>query len=281
MTHSEPTRRRFLKNTGVASSLVTAGLTTMKQLQGRNAQPDDAHSCLDYRRSFICGTAEFNSVRFWIESRTTIIDSITGESAVFFQCASCKSENTFGEKDLFLADNYDFLPILGDAHWLIFRRYARMNPERYRNTYELPDPWGEPRILTHEGRNVQVLNTWDEIRDATAQGVPLVSQTELVNPDTSLKAVIECPVKTMNISLAKRMYQVDTGPVAFPDLKQKSVPLIDCLSLAFVAFNQDDFADFVVEQPTPVIENDEKVCRIYHYSNPVSLPANNRLLTHE
>ncbi len=281
MTQSGSTRRRFLKTAGAASSLVTAGLATMSQPQAGTVESDDRQSCLDYRRSFICGTSEMNAVRFWIESRTTIVDSVTNESSVFFQCASCKSENTFGEKNLFLADNYDFMPILGDAHWLIFRRHAQMNPAQYRSTYELPHPWGSPRYLTHEGTNAQVLTTWEEIRDATAQGVPLVSQTELVNSESSLKAVIECPVKTMNISLEKQMYQVETGPIAFPDLTQKPDRLIDCLSLAFVAFNQNDFADFVIEQPTPVIEGNKEVGRVYHYSNPISLSATNRILTHE
>ena len=253
----------------------------MKQLQSQPIQADNACSCLDYRRSFICGTSELNSVRFWIESRTTIVDFTTGKSVVFYQCASCKSENTFGETDLFLADNYDFLPIFGDGHWLIFRRHAHMDPDRYRQTVESPNAWGEPKILAHEGVNVQVLDTWEKIRDATGQGIPLVSQTQLVNQDTSLQAIIECPVKTMNISLEKHMYQVDTGPIAFPDLTRTAVPLVDCLSLAFVAFNQDDFADFVIEQPTPVIQNEKELCQVYHYSNPISLPAINRLLTHE
>ena len=156
-----------------------------------------------------------------------------------------------------------------------------MNTERYRETIESPNAWGEPRYLTHEGANVQVLDTWEKIRDATAQGVPLVSQTELMNEDASLRAVIECPVKTMNISLEKKMYQVDTGPIAFPDLKQNSDRLIDRLSLAFVAFNQSHFADFVIEQPTPMIEDEKELCSIYHYSNRISLPATNRLLTHD
>jgi len=67
--------------------------------------------CLDYGRSFLCGTVPLNNVRFWVESRTTIFDDQAHTSTVFYQCASCKSENTFGEQDLFLSDNYDFLPI--------------------------------------------------------------------------------------------------------------------------------------------------------------------------
>ena len=274
-------RRQFLKRTGATSSLAAAALTSMAPLQGQPVAASDVYACLDYRRSFICGTSELNSVRFWIESRTTMIDNATGEKTVFYQCASCKSENTFGESDLFLADNYDFLPIFGDGHWLIFRRHARMDPDRYRQTVESPNAWGEPKMLLHSGTSVQVLDNWEKIRDATAQGMPLVSQTELANQDSSLTAIIECPVKTMNISLENQMYQVDTGPVAFPDLSRGFNPLVDCLSLAFVAFNQADFADFVIEQPTAVLEDEQKVCSIYHYSNPISLPAVNRVLTHE
>lgn len=281
MTSPEHTRRRFLKTAGAASSLVTATLATSETLPAQTTESETPYSCLDYRRTFICGTSELNSVRFWVESRTTITDTSTGVSTVFYQCASCKSENTFGEKDLFYPDNYDFLPIFGDGHWLLFRRKARLDAERYRETVVSPNGWGEPRLLLHEGTNVRMLDTWEEIRDATAQGIPLVSQTELVNEDKSLKAVIECPVKTMNISLEKRMYQTDTGPIAFPDLARKTEPLIDCLSLAFIAFNQSHFADFVIEQPTPVIEDEVELCQIYHYSNPISLPAANRILTHE
>jgi hypothetical protein len=89
---------------------------------------------------------------------------------------------------------------------------------------------------------------------------------------------MECPVKTMNVSLEKELYQVDTGPIAFPDLTKRYERWIESLRLAFVAFNAPHFADFVVEQPTPVIENGQEVCKIHHYSKPFSLPATNRLL---
>ena len=90
--------------------------------------------------------------------------------------------------------------------------------------------------------------------------------------------MIECPTKTMNVSLEKKMYQVDTGPVAYPDLSKRYDREIEGLSLAFMAFNAPTFADFVVEQPTPVVVEGEEKCKIYHYSKPFSLPAKNRVL---
>jgi hypothetical protein len=38
------------------------------------------------------------------------------------------------------------------------------------------------------------------------------------------------------------------------------------------------FADFVIEQPTAVLEDGEERCRTFRYSNPISLPAKNSLL---
>jgi hypothetical protein len=118
----------------------------------------DGLTVLDYGRSFVCGTADFNNVRFWVESRTVLIDG--DESYECLQFRSCKSEHTFAERDLFMED--------------------------------------------------------------------------------------ESP--------------------------------IDSLRLAFVAFNAPHFADFVIEQPTAVLEDGEERCRVFHYSNPISLPAKNSLL---
>ena len=42
--------------------------------------------------------------------------------------------------------------------------------------------------------------------------------TQVRNEETGLQAIMEYPVKTMNTNRANDIYQVDTGPVAFPDL---------------------------------------------------------------
>ncbi|MBM4084996.1 MAG: hypothetical protein FJ272_09430 [Planctomycetes bacterium] len=232
---------------------------------------------LDYGLSFVCNTASFNAVRFWVESRTVLMDDKSGLATEFYQCGSCKSENTFAPRNLFQAENYDFLPILGGGYWLIFRRPARLNPN-YRSSRKAEQIWGEPKLKLVEASTVTVLDTWEKVRDATAAAIPIVTQTEIANPETGLRAVIECPTKTMNVSLDRKLYQVDTGPIAFPDLKKRYEPAIECLSLAFIAFNAPDFADFVLEQPTPVVEAGKELCKIHHYSAPFSLPAKNVIL---
>lgn len=293
--HNNPqqaSRRDFLVHSAgiVSAAAVAANLGIAAdtcRAQGVDNENKDAKSqlpaCLDYGRSFICNTSPDNSVRFWIESRTTVIDDSCGTATEFYQCGSCKSENTFAEKDLFIADNYDFIPIFGgkDAEdLLVFRRPARLS-DNYRTIVKSEKYWGKPILKLRQGQNVRVIETWEEIRDVTAAALPIVSRTEIANPQTKLRAVIECPVKTMNIAHPGKIYQVDTGPIAFADISRRAEPLIDCLSLAFVAFNAPHFADFIIEQPTAVSEGGKELCKIYHYSNPFSLPAKNTLFALE
>ena len=232
---------------------------------------------LDYGRSFICHTAPENSVRFWVESRTRIIDEKQGTVSDFYQCGSCKSENTFATKDLLREDNYDFLPIFGEGSTLIFRRHAYFAQGSRSVTPANKMLWGAPTLALKQASRVAELTTWDEIQQATAKAVPIVTQTELRHESSGLRAIIECPTKTMNISHTKKMYQVDTGPVAYPDLSRSYSPRIESLSLAFVVFNAPHFADFVVEQPTSIPPDGGEKCQVYHYSKPFSLPAKNRL----
>ncbi len=230
---------------------------------------------LDYGRSYICHSASFNAVRFWVESRTRIVDVKLGTHFDFHQCGSCKSEHTFAEANLFHDDNYDFLPVFGVEDLLIFRRPSRLG-DRYREVTKCAKVWGHPLRL-REASKLRKLADWDEMLEAASNGMPMVGQTEIWNHDTGLRAVMEYPVKTLNLSLEKRMYQVDTGPLAFPDLTIRHDPLIACLNLAFVAFNRPDVADFVEEQPTGVMEGGREICKVYHYSGPFSLPSVNRL----
>ena len=230
---------------------------------------------LDYGRSFLIGKGHGNEVRFWIESRTRIIDERAGTYEDYYQTASCKSENTFAERDLFQQDNYDFLPIFGAEYGLIFRRKVYLN-ERYRDTRPYDEMFGGHDLHLVEGTRVQELSSNEQIRDETYRFVPIVSQTEIWNDDSGLRALIECPVKTMNTVRLDDIYQVDTGPIAFPDLSTRREKLVDLLDLAFVAFNVPDFADFVIEAPT-VVDAAQSDLQVHHYSRIVSLPARNRV----
>ena len=230
---------------------------------------------LDYGRSFLIGKAPENEVRFWVESRTRLIDEESGKSEDYVQAGSCKSENTFAEKDLFQGDNYDFLPIFGPEYGVIFRRNAYINPQ-YKSCVPIREMWNGQRYHLVEGQEVEELGSNEAIREATYAFIPIVSQTEIRNEETGLRAIIECPVKTMNTHREGDLYQVDTGPVALPDLSRRHERSVDGIRLAFLAFNVPHFVDFVIEVPTRIVEEDGGG-QIHHYSQLLNLPAENRL----
>lgn len=245
---------------------------------------------LDYGRSFVIGTAPGNEVRFWAESRTQIVSEKTGASEEYVQCASCKSENTFGESDLFLDDNYDFLPVFGTEFGIYFRRRAWLN-ENYKSVLRTADMWDGPRYDLVESTTCTLLDGQQEILEATRDMLPIVAQTDISDPKTQLRATIEYPVKTMNTcrrieqhrpaeNRQGAVYQVDTGPILFPDLSGKHERLVDGLALAFVAFNAPHFADFVIEAPTSAAPPEglrASDLQVHHYSKKLTLEAENRL----
>ena len=232
---------------------------------------------LDYGKTYLLGRNPENEVRFWVESRTRVIDERNGKIEDFLQCASCKSEDTFAEQNLFFEDNYDFLPIFGPEYGLIFRRNAWLNPN-YRSCLKTEEMFGGPIQHLQEHTRSKNLVTPDEIIRFTHEFFPIVAQTEIHNDETELRAIIEYPVKTLNIRKSDSVYQIDTGPVAFPDLAARPERLVDSISLAFVAFNATHFADFIVEESTPIVNRQDTVeTYVYHYSRRISLAASNRL----
>lgn len=237
--------------------------------------------CIDYGRSYVCTTGPSNAPRFWIESRCRIIDEESGGQVDFYQCGSCKSECTFAERDLLQADNYDFLPVFGeDGSTVVFRRKAYLN-SAYATIGGPQDPpwtgWGRPLFRTVPAAPALLLDTGEKVVRATMDCLPIVSQTEVWNAETHMRAIIECPVKTMNIHEETCTYQVDTGPAVLPDLSCRYERPVESLRLAFVVFNAPHFADFVVEQPTAIVENGREVCEVHHYSGIQSLEAVNTL----
>ena len=230
--------------------------------------------CLDYGRSFINTKATSNSPRFWIESRCLISDPSTGETAEYYQCGSCKSEHTFAEKDLFQEDNFDFLPIFSQRETVIFRRRSRWTGEYHEVAGAI---WGgtvpSQRVFT--GR---VLTTPEEIFEAMSSGKPLVGQTELRDKASGRKAIIEYPIKTINWHRGNKVWQVDTGPVIFPDLSVPAAQWSRNIKLAFIAFRTEDWADFVVEQPTPIMDGEKEAAKVYHYSGIIHLDTRNVII---
>jgi len=263
--------------------------------KSEDAVPDPAQAaetalldpCLDYGRSFINTKATFNSPRFVVESRCRVMDNVAGKTVEYLQCALCKAEHTFAERDLFQKDNYDFLPVFSEQEGIIFRRKVRIS-EPYRDVRPIDQWWDgiELCLRTFPGR---VLKSPDEIFAAMQEGKLILGQTEIRDEETGRVAVIEYPVKTINFQRDSKAWQVDTGPIVLPDLTAPPEQWSHTFKLAHIAFRTHDWADFICDQPTPVSpdqdeadeskdDTDRDCCLTYHYSGHVHHVTRNVLL---
>ncbi len=227
---------------------------------------------LDYGRSFVTFTTpgRGNNARLQIESITSIRDAGTGQSQDYYFYASCKSEDTFAKKDLFYADNYDFCGLFSADEYAIFRSKA-LDHDGFREEGLWRDRFEDLRWHLRY-REAQVLATSREIVAAALAGEVLIGRVEW--SEGPLAISLEFPIKTMNANDEQMLWQVDTGPVAYPDPSHMVARHIERMSPAYIAYNAVDFADFIVQAPLAV-----GAARVTHYSQRVSVNATTQVLS--
>jgi len=205
-------------------------------------------SVCDFGRSFATFTIEgrANNARIQVDAICDLGDTR------YVLVASCKSEDTYAEDDLFYESNYDFCVIYSDTEYRIVR--VRL---------PLGDDWHETGLIANrfEGVSIDLVDTparecadAREIVEATLANDPLVCVTELLDETGAAYARLEYPVKTMNVNDQRFSYQVDTGPIIVPDLTRTVELEIERMELAFVAWNRLDRAELIVQQPTAIGE---------------------------
>ncbi|MFT5090963.1 MAG: hypothetical protein ACI906_004794 [Candidatus Latescibacterota bacterium] len=226
---------------------------------------------LDYGRSFVTFTTpgRGNNARLQIESITSITDARTQQTQDYYFYASCKSEDTFAKKDLFHADNYDFCGIFSTDQYAIFRTQATHHAA-FREEGLWRDRFED--VSWHlRYAQARALETSEQIVDASLVGDLLIGRVEWVEGPLSIR--LEFPIKTMNANDEHMLWQVDTGPLAFPAGAGDGDLLIAHLSPAYVAYNAAHFADFVVQAPMEVGGTE-----ITHYGKCVTVPSQTHVL---
>lgn len=242
--------------------------------------------CIDYSNAFIITSGDNkiegirgNSPRFQIESRCRLIYENTGKISDYYQCYSCKSEVTYREKNFFTTPNYDFTPIFSEDIVLQFRRYAKKNDE-YMQYQHISKVFGSHEIKTRRLPESIELKTGAEIVKATKDCRPLVAQTEIWNETNQIRAIIEYPIKTMNIHVdSDEAYQPDTGVVLFPDISKAYDLECARFRLAYVIFNTNDYVEFIVEEPECIKQIKKTRIFVYHYSGIRKSKAINRIFS--
>ena len=118
--------------------------------------------------------------------------------------------------------------------------------------------------------SAQQLESAQAIIQATLANEPLVGACRFCLHDR-YDIEIDFPIKTMNANEREWIYQVDTGPILFPDMSADCPNWINSFHLAYVAFNRADWAEFILQAPTPLNES----LSVNHYSRIMTMTTQN------
>jgi len=231
---------------------------------------------IDFSRSFVTFVTpgRGNNARIQVECNCQLSDP-SGATTQFLLVASCKSENTYAPDDLFMQPNYDFCCIFSDHDYQIIRTFPIVGPGG-KETGVSAERFDEVKIhlTTVEAEACEDNAT---IVAATLANRPLIGRTELCDERTGRRAVLEYPIKTMNVNDLQTIFQVDTGPVLYPDLAATAESPISCFELAYVAYSRFDRAEFILQLPTSAPEDGPPALVVPHYSAVRKQPARNTL----
>ncbi|MCP4148641.1 MAG: hypothetical protein GY757_12920 [bacterium] len=235
---------------------------------------------IDFNRSFITtltppGNMAYYS-RLQVEALCRIQDEQAGTTMEYYFYASCKGENAFVPEKLFKENSYDFCGIFSEgddiATFRTFVRHRKVSYECGKASRLFEEVHRD--IKRRKGKELKEKNG---IVRSILENKMLVGRVEFTAKNETVRVELEFPIKTINAGKKGNLYQVDTGPVAFPDFDIESENHINKLRPAFVAYNSPHYAEFVLQVPTkiPVGELETEVT---HYSKIKKLNAQTSII---
>jgi hypothetical protein len=219
-----------------------------------------------------------NSVRILLDSRCWITSEDSGETREYNLISPCRTEWMYRSDVLWQEPNYEFAGIYSETDWMAGHIKAG-------DTNEFGGDWREAHpiegrfddfktVVRHYSEAVKLEND-EQVVQATMDFLPIVARTEVWSDDGKTRATIEYPIKTMNVQLERNRMQVDTGPLIYPDFASGEESEIRMLNFAFVCYNVDDVAEFVLRGPTPVMRDGKEVGTYIDYSDVRRVPMKN------
>ncbi len=226
-----------------------------------------------------------NNVRMPLECRAELTDLKTGQISEYGMGTACKSERVSVTEDIWDQPNSDMRAIASRDEFLICKQWdkcdkgvmlhpASLGPQPERQVVN-PAEVFDSSSLDVKMRSGKELNSVSEVVEALFSEKPIVSRTEYAND--AYRVMLEYPVKCVNFSERDNYWQVDTGPVLYADFSKGHKSLIEVFQLAFVAHNCPDWAEFIVNVPTPVGDG----ISVHHYSKSERVDAKNSMIVIE
>jgi hypothetical protein len=236
---------------------------------------------LDFSRSFVTffttPAQGGNIARIQIDA-TCRVDGwgSDGGAGEFHLIAPCRSEHMYLDGQLFQMPNYEFCGIFASDELVLLRTHwtsDRESPE-----YAKPQERFERIAIDLDHLQFENLDSDAEVVQATLDNRRLVAHTELTDPATGARAVIDYPIKTMNVRKFPASFQVDTGPLLVPRWDASDQPGPLRFDVAHVVYWQRDRAEFVLRRPHTVGEGSGGPIEVTDYAELRFESATNSIL---
>ena len=242
-------------------------------------------TAIDFANSYMTWFGPGNHARIQLDAACTIVDEQAGTEEAYYLIAPCRSERCYMADPLFTMPNYEFFGIWSREEFLLIRTHwvsARDN-----RTYGvIREHWDDVHLDIRRFPQAEQLPDRGSIVTATLANRPLIARTELRDESGGQRAVLEYPVRTMNVLPVKApgiprdppQFQVDTGPIIFPDFTKDTDKAIELFEVAYVVYNLFDEAYFTLRKPLAAREGDDPAHHVTDYSEIRVLPVQNQVL---
>ena len=233
-------------------------------------------SAIDFSRSYMRWFGSVNNVRILIDAACTLTDDETGKSESYYLIAPCRAECTHCDGDLIVMPSYEFFGIWGEKDKRIMRKHWVSSRDNWQ--YEEK---ADTLDIRRFSATKQLTDNEAVFKATMESSAPLISRTTVRHERQGLTAVMEYPVNTMNVKEDPLRFQVDTGPLIFPNFNVKPARPIECFEIAYVVYNRFDEAEFILRKPVPIMEGEKPLYSTTDYSEVLVMPARNELLLAE
>lgn len=236
-------------------------------------------SAIDFANSYMTffGKDGGNIARIQLDAACTVNDSRAGTSITYYLIAPCRSERMYLDTQLSQMPNYEFAGIFTDNECLLIRTHwtsERDNREYAENRVRFADVHLDIRTFPQ----TRTLAEAASIVEATLANRPLIARTELSDPRRRQSAVLEYPIKTMNVLKSPARFQVDTGPLLWPDFAAVNARPIERFEVAHLLYNTFDRAEFILRRPVQIAQPTQQNLATTDYSAIEIVPAHHTLL---
>ena len=243
---------------------------------------------LDYSRSFAINTSardgvEQNTCRTQLLARCSLPDD-AGVVRDFFLGKECIGEYMYLDRGIAQVPTSEVCIIFSAEDSSLLKKFVNHDNDviqagemtvarrGFDGSYA---NWTSLRFVC-DWRVARPLSSTEAVIEATLAGEPMIGRTTLTS-EAGSEAVLEYPIPYVNVHPPDNRFQVDVGPILYPDTGSTAALMVERFQLAYVMYNEFDRGEFALRVPTRVAA--DQPGDTLHYSEVIRTSARHELFS--